>query len=169
MNRSHNPALLRGLERIGRAHCHDRVTFFESLPIEVCFTVPFTSLSIHIGGSNLGSRRKKAQMNPNDAAYHLDFAAFLLSRVPIKPERAKEAKDEACIALELLPSEDILLDGDGQMRALAHLILGDALCECGELDAAATNWRRAVELDPVKPPFGVSGIAAERLATRGFP
>ena len=44
---------------------------------------------------------------------------------------------------------------------MVHQFLGDALLELGEVAEARKHWQHAVDLDPVRPPFGFSGPARQ--------
>lgn len=149
--------------RPGLSVGHSFISLFPSLPFEVCIPIPFTRMSIQFGGRNLMSCRKKVLRHPTNAQSHISLAALLLSQEPMTREYAQEAKDELLTALQLLPKDTTSKDYYVQERAMVHKFLGDALLELEEVEEARIHWKYALELDPVRPPFGFSGPALEQL------
>jgi hypothetical protein len=53
---------------------------------------------------------------------------------------------------------------NAQRRAMVHTFLGDALLALGDILGAREQWKTAITLDPVSPPYGMAGIAEDRLS-----
>lgn len=144
------------------SHCYATILqFWPSLPVQIGFRVPFSQTHVRIGQDSLGRLRKQARLR-QDANARLTLAAHLLSQEPVSPVHAKEAAEQARFALGLMPPDEEIGD-KAQWKAMTHKLLGDALIVLGERAKARYHWRRAVALDPVRPPYGFSGPAQEML------
>jgi len=133
-----------------------------SIPVQFTARLPFSWNRINIGKDGLGRLRKQVDNKPNDAQAHITLAAHLLSEQPLLPVHASEAADNLRLALQLMPPDEERND-KVQHKAMVHKFLGDALIVVGERVQAREHWEQAIDLDPVRPPYGFSGPAQEML------
>jgi len=138
-------------------------TIARRLPFQIALRIPFTKHYLNIGHHTLETLRKRVQRNPKDADARITLAAHLLSQDPMTVEHAEEAARELIVSLTLLPTKADHENYEPQTYAMVHLFLGNALLKMGNLSEAREHWQQTIELDPVRPPWGLSGEATELL------
>ncbi len=148
----------------GKITAYSFICLFHSLPFRFVVPIPFSRSSLEFGHQTLKSLRRKVQRDPDDADAHVTLAAHLLSEIQLTPSLAEEAARELRAALALLPSDPAHPGYEDQTLAMVHDFLGDAYLELGRLYHARRHWKKTIKLDPVSPPWGFSGKAAEQLA-----
>jgi tetratricopeptide (TPR) repeat protein len=146
---------------------YSSICLFRSLPFQFVVPIPFSRTSLRFGHQTLKSLRRKVQLDPDEADAHITLAAHLLSENPMTPSLAEEAARELRVALALLPTDPADPGYEDQKLAMVHDFLGDAYLELDRLEDARRHWRKAIKLDPVEPPWGFSGRAAEQLRKHG--
>lgn len=142
--------------------CFTITQLASSIPFQISFRLPFSQNRINIGKDSFERLRKRTRLNPDDSEAHITLAARLLSEERILPVHAEEAADHLGKALGLMPSDEEIGD-KAQWKAMTHKFLGDALIVLERRSEARHHWKRAVALDPVAPPYGISGPAQEML------
>ena len=138
-----------------------------TLPFQISFQVPFSRNRVNIGIESFERLRKRTLLKPDDVDAHITLAAHLLSPHPFSPSpvslpHAAEAAKHLVTALSMMPSDEEVGD-KAQWKAMAHDFLGDALIILGQRSEARGHWERAIVLDPVAPPDGISGRALDML------
>ncbi len=132
------------------------------LPFEIALRLPFSRNRVIFGKNSLSRLRRRTPLSSEDADAHITLAACLLSEQPVLPSAAGEAVAHLTIALILMPSDEEIGD-DAQQKAMVHQFLGDAWIAMGQRAEARSHWEHAIALDPVAPPYGLSGRAQEML------
>lgn len=150
-------------EAVDQGHIYARMIYLApSISFQVSFHIPFSIIHIIVGKNSFERLRKQVLCHSEDADAHITLAAHLLSEKPLLPALAREAAEQSRMALRLMPSDEEIGD-KAQRKAMVHAFLGDALIVLGERQEAHENWNRAIALDPVSPPYGISGLAQEML------
>jgi tetratricopeptide (TPR) repeat protein len=169
MDTSERDRLLAELKKTGRVTVHSSINLIASLPFELSLPIPFARFSIDVGGRNLKTKRSLVLSQPTNADAHISLAALLLSQEPVTQDHAREARSELETALRLLPQDSNSADYRAQELAMVHDFLGDALLALNQVPEAREHWQIALDTDPVRPPFGFSGMAQDKLEKHPIP